>query len=515
MKKTKRFLPLASLAVCAILGGSTMAVNASALTSTNSTNDWMPHNYVLDGYDIPTVMTYDSTSGAVTFTGSLNAGVATTGFAYNKPIDLNNFSIDIDFNIPDISALQWISFSFLDKNILSDQENSIPVCQPFNAVSGYGFKNTLQSGGIFQFYMKDEDTGTDLIVNNAMRATFNAKCMDPITGEANDDGWFDLCKDIEKDATTGEVISKTMNNNFMNYVQLTDGINYAQETASMKFTVEAEGEGLKVGLNDGAWKGAYAVTDAYEQEPGKLNANHTLAGLKKFFENKDCYFSCTIMYSDDEQRSVSMTVNELNGQPACDGTAPTYSADKTVTNGNVQATVKTSAVGLHGVYAQSIDNLEVLRYDDSDDDYQAVISRKNKLKMELVDYFKVYPKVGDIRLRTKDFFEVEYTPETQYDNYKIYYINDDGEAQSLPSGYSSIADGKITIKVDNEVVSKVIIYGSNNAATGGTTNDTNTDSGSEDTGGCGSSISCVYLGVVALAGVALSKVFFKKNKNRG
>lgn len=499
MKKTKKLLPLFSIAMCAVFCAPMAAMNANAATSTNSTNDWMPHNYVLDGYDIPTVMTYDVELGSVTFTGSLNAGVATTGFAYNKPIDLNNFSIDIDFSIPDISALQWISFSFLDKNILSDQENPIPVCQPFNAVSGYGYKNTLQTGGIFQFYMKDEDTGTNLIANNAMRATFNAKCMDPLTGEANDNGWFDLCKDIEKDPQTGDVISKTMNNNFVNYVQLNEGIDYAGQTASVKFSLSENGDGLKANINDGNWTGAYAVNDEYTLTPNVLNANHSLAGLKKYFEDKDCYFSCTVMYGDDEQRSVSMTVNTLNGQPACDGSEPTYTADKTVENGNIKATVKTSAVGLHGVYAQSIDSLEVLRYDEDDDDYQAVISRKNKLGMELVDYFKVYPKVGSTRLRTKDFFEVEYTPETQYENYKIYYINDDGEAQSLPSGYSSVQDGKITIKVDNEIVSKVIIYGGNNAPA---------------KKGCKSSVGGATLGVLALIGVALSTVMYKKNKNK-
>ena len=134
-----------------------------------STSDWMPHRYVLSGYDIPTAMSYDANS--VSFSGSLNAGIATTGFNYLKPIDISNFSIEMDLTIPDIDKLTWICFTFLDKNLMADSENSVPVAQPFNAMSGKGgYQNREQTGLVLQLYtqslVSDNVLGFDYVSKN-------------------------------------------------------------------------------------------------------------------------------------------------------------------------------------------------------------------------------------------------------------------------------------------------------------------------------------------------------------
>ena len=470
------------VALFTILSFSLMTTLSVKADTTLSTSDFMPHRYVLSGYDIPTAMTYDENS--VSFSGSLNAGIATTGFSYIKPIDITNFSIEMDLNIPDMDKLTWICFSFLDTNLMTDSENdTAPVAMPFNAMSGKsGYNNKEQTGLVLQLYPHE---------NNIYGLDYVSKNLDFETGQKSTSGW--------KPYTTTSMISA---------VKFDDEFD-----GKFKLSLSATDGALSINLQDGAWKyedseGNYTQTS----ENGLLYANNT--GLLSYFENKDCYFACVLMYKDEEHRPVTLKVEKFNGLNPSDNKEPSYLEPKVIEKDEIKAIIPANSIGIFGVYPSSIDNLKVVKYDEEDGDYEVVNSRASSLKGTLIDVFRVVPQVGTNNINLVNPITVEYTLPTGYAEYKAYYINDDEETQAFPKSYMEVKDGKMSLKIDNDVITKVAIYGltesSDTPISTTTTNNTNptTNTTNQASKGCKSMISSIILplslGSIVL-GVALKK----------
>ena len=470
-----------------------MVLSFAALRKVNadetsvSTSDWMPQRYVLSGYEIPTVMTY--TDKTVTFSGSLNAGIATTGFNYLKPVDLNNFSIDMDLDIPDIDKLTWLCFSFLDKNLTMDAENSVaPVAEPFNAMSGKGgYNNNEQTGLVLQVYTQS------LLTDNIMGFDYVSKNLDFATGDRTTSGWRGYT-----------------NNSFINSVKL-------DEEYNGKFKLEIhsdEEDGLVFNVNNGAWKYQDEAGD-YVQTRDNLCYDNS-KGLRTYFNDKECYFACVLMYKDEVHRNVNLTVNAINGMNPSDNQAPSYLGSKEIESGNVKATIPANALGIFGVYPNAIDGLKVINYDEEDGDYESVQNRANSLKATVIDYFRVVPQIGKNNVVLANPMTVEYTLPTGYDQYKAYFINDDDETQAFPQSYVSIADNKMQLKVDNDIINKIVIYGLNNAETP-TDNPTEetpsnpADNNSTAKKGCNGSFAMI--GTLSLAIVSMGAIILKKKRD--
>lgn len=473
-------LPLAVCMLAPVAGFATAnsaPVSAKAAGSAASTGDWMPHNYMLSGYEIPTSMSYDGAAGTVSFSGSLNAGIATTGFSYNKAIDVTDFSVDMTLNIPDVDKLEWLCVTLLDKNIFADEQNPIPVNMPFNAASGLGaYKNTEQTGLVVMFRTNK------LLSENVLGLGVNAKNLDVDTGEETGEGFADVTP-----------------NRFISDFKL-DEIMDAQTNGNFSFSLTANTDGVGMNVNDGAWKGK-GDGGEYDYVTTYLNSGNTLAGFKEYFSEHDCYFGMVMMYSDGNHRPVTLTVNEVNGMKASDGVAPAYLADKTVAQENVSVTVPNSAVGNFGVYASSIDGLKVKKYDETDGDWDIVKARADKLGYSVVDYFSIYPTVDGVTVNLKGAMEVEYTLPSGYSDFKVYFLNEDGEAQEMGTTLAAVSNGKAVIKIDNDEITQVIVYGK--------------ESAKEKKSGCNSSVYAVsasIMGVVALAAVACVVVFGKKSE---
>ncbi len=466
------------LTLCATL--SLFALNTvKAEESAPSTSDWMPHRYMLSGYEIPTVMTYDETS--VTFSGSLNAGIATTGFNYLKPVDLNNFSIEMDLDIPDIDHLTWLCVTFLDTCLIKDAENSTaPVAMPFNAMSGEGgWQNTKQKGLVLQLWTQA------LVSDQVFGFSYVSKGVNFETGEATNSGWTDYT-----------------NNSFVNSIKLDNEFD-----GKFKLDIHSTEEGLAFNLNDGAWK--YQDEEgAYTQTRDSLAYNNTL-GLKEYFKDKDCYMALELMYKDEIHRTVNLKVNKINGLNPSDNKTPSYLEPKEIEKDGIKATIPTNAVGVFGVYPSAIDGLKVVKYDEEDGDYEVVSKRATSLNGTLIDYFRVVPQIGTTNVVLQNPMTVEYTLPGTYDSYKAYFINDDDETQSFPNSYVSIENNKMTLKVDNDVINKIAIYGLMDEKPVDETpkeNDTN-DSSSTTKKGCKGtiSISILSIGIILTTTVICAK----------
>ena len=458
-------------------------VNADETTV--STSDWMPQRYVLSGYEIPTVMTY--TDKSVTFSGSLNAGIATTGFNYLKPVDLNNFSIDMELDIPDIDKLTWLCFTFLDKNLMMDAENSVaPVAEPFNAMSGKnGYNNNEQTGLVLQVYTQA------LLTENILGFDYVSKNLDFATGDKITSGW-----------------KPYTNSSFINSIKLN-----VEYDGKFKLDIHSTEEGTLVfNINNSAWK--------YQDDSGEyVNTRDNLCydnstGLKTYFADKECYFACVLMYKDEVHRNVNLTVNSINGLNPSDNKAPSYLESKVIEKENVKATIPANSLGVFGVYPNSIDGLKVIKYDEEDGDYESVQSRSKSLKATVIDYFRVVPQIGKNNVTLVNPMTVEYTLPAGYDQYKAYFINDDDETQAFPQSYVTISGDKMQLKVDNDIITKIVIYGLMNEPTSTDptpTEPTNPSTPSETNKGCKGSVSMI--GVLSLVTISLGAVILKKKRD--
>ena len=445
-----------------------------------SSSSWMPHNYVLSGYNIPTAMECGN-DGSVTFHGSLNAGIATTGFNYLKPIDLNDFSIDMSLNIPSIENLTWISFTLLNTNLMTDAENSVaPVAMPFNAMSGMGgYNNAEQNGMVVNLWTQD------LVSQNILGISANSKNIDLVdSGEEN-----------------GQMYMGITEGNFLNGIVLENG--YANDTLNLKISVKAdENDGLAFNINDGRWSVVPSEESTEEENaetPSVINPGNNLKGMKQYFENNDCYFALVMMYKDDTHREVALKVNSINGKAACDGTVPSYTQSKTVQKDGITLTVGRDALDAFGVYPSAVDGINVTDYDEDGADYDTVIQRGKSLGMEVVKYFKVAPSVGGRTVRLKDFVSMSMNLPEGYSEFKFYFINDDEEAQVLGSSFAKTENGVATLRFDNETITKIIVYGKKTG--GGTSDSSGSSSGADENKGCGGLVgtSSAVLAVIAMA----------------
>lgn len=412
----------------------------AAAEEKESTSNWLPQKYMLDGYEIPTVMTYDAQNGSVSFKGGLNAGIATTGFSYAKPIDVTNFSIKMTWNIPDIDQLTWICFTFLDSLTAYDDGNPVPVNMPFNAFKGRNnYENNVQTGGVLQFWTEK------LLSDNVISVSYNEKNLDNVTGAKTTTGW--------KDITNG---------NFASVIQLDEAYN-----GEFSLSLTANEDGVAFNVFDGAWKGQSLENEEVFESLACLNAGNTLFGLKDYFAKNDCYFSMLLMYKDGNHRNVELKVTEVDGKLACDGTTPTYLNDKTVTADGITATVKNDVIGNFGVYAGQIDGLKKTVYDDEDDDYAAVAARAEKTQTEILDFFSVSPTVEGKEIYLNGYFDAEYTLPDGYGEFKFYYINEDGEAEALADSFAVEENGVLKFKTDNANIEKIAILGKKASGCGG------------------------------------------------
>jgi hypothetical protein len=469
MKKLAVVMIMLSLCISSVFAGNAHAVDNDAY----STSIWMPHRYMFSTWEIPTSMSYDAEEGSVTFSGSMNAGVATTGFTCTQSVDVNDFSIEMSFDkleAPD--KLSWIVLALFDRAEITNNVNPYDVYAPFNLGDGYNYLTSPFNGILIM--LQPQGNGVFNMLD------INAKGIDIETGEYAQDSWVGFDKE-----------------GIVSTIKLDSG-NYE----NVKLTITDDGaDGLEVNFNDGAWKDE-------NDNPGTIvNFGTDLAAIKTYFadENKEAYFQFVTMYADDTHREIEITVNEMNGKKASDGTQPGYLADKVLQDGQVSVTVHADSMKQFGVYPSIVDSLEVTKFDEEDENYEAVTARAQSAGMELVDYFKIVPKIGEDTMEISAPVTVQYTLPDTYDNYAIYYINSDDEVVSLPEVLGSVENGKATIKVDNATVSKIVILGSNDA-----------EEPDDNNGcGCGGSINgiSIIIGVIALAGaVLLLKLNRKENK---
>ena len=459
------------------------AKEVSAEEGIYTTSDWMPQRYIISGYDIPTTMTY--TENSVSFHGSLNAGIATTGFNLLKPIDINDFEINLDLNIPNIDKLTWLSFTFLDTSLVKDSENdTAPVAMPFNAMTGKGgYRNTEQTGLVLQFWTES------LLTDNVFGLSYVSKNLDLATGEKVRDGWKDYS-----------------NTSIVNGIKLDN-----EYDGKLALSIKSTEEGLNFNVNDGAWK--------YADEEGEYTLTResmvfdNTAGLKEYFSTHECYFACVMMYKDEIHREVELKVTEINGQNPSDNKAPLYLGAKTLEKDNIKVTIPANAIGIFGVYPSSVDGIKVIKYDEDDGDYEVVQKRAQTLNGTVIDYFRVVPQIGTKNVLLENPMSVEYTLPSGYDQYKAYFINDDDETQAIASSYVTVSDSKMTIKVDNEMITKIVIYGINNeeptSPSDGGNNSSNNSSSSKK--GCKSSLGLSILSVITLGSASI--VFIKKRRD--
>lgn len=469
MKKTLCFAAALVICLSAMFLGSTAAFAAE--TDAYSTSDWHPHGYVADVYDIPTQMSYDGANGTISFEGSLNAGIATTGFTCSAPCSVEDFSIKMSVDqLQDPEQLTWMTFALFDAARVSDGKSVKDVYAPFNV-------NNYKTSPFAGLLIMLEPQGEGFFKVQAL----TTKHIDHATGGYMDgESWVQY--DTSKHVAT---------------IQL-DSENYQD----MKISVKAEGEtGLAVNINDGAW------TDENGDRPGKINIDEELSAVRTYFADgsKDAYFQFVTMYKEGDHRYMKYTVSELNGKKACDGTAPDYLADKTFTDGSIKTVIKADSVGNCGIYPEDVDSVTVTKFDENDGNYGAVQARAASLEMELLDYFRVSPRIGQSAMKIGAPFTVEYTLPTGYSEYRIYYVNSDDEVVAVPSSMATIADGKATVQVDNSTIERLVIFG----ATTRTPDVTPPAEGGLSTGAI---VGIVIAAVVVLGGAAFAVWYFSKKK---
>lgn len=398
-----------------------------------STSNWLAQNYMNSGYEIPTGMSYDGNKGTVTFSGSLNAGIATTGFSYAKSLDVTNFSIDMFLDIPDVDKASWICISFLDNLLNYDDGNAIPVNQPFNCMNGRGYyANNVQTGVVIQLWTNK------LLTDNTISISYVEKNLNTVTGEKNTNGW--------NDAGNGKFVSN------IKLDETYDG--------TLKISLAETDNGIAFNFNDGAWKGESVEQEGvFDQVLPCLNAGNGLNGFKQYFSNNDCYFSLVTMYGDETHRPINITVNKVNGHAACDGTKPNYLEDNVVSNSEIKATIQNGDIASFGVYAKWVDSVKKKSLGEDDGDYEVVAERASKLGLEVVDYFTITPYSQNKEVKLGSYIDVEYSLSKAYNSYKIYFINEDGEAEAMDESFGKVEGDVAKIKVDNLSIYKVIIYG--------------------------------------------------------
>lgn len=450
---------MAALALCLSMSVFGTAFAAEETTDAYSTSDWRPHGYIADIYDIPTTMTYDGAAGTVSFEGSLNAGIATTGFTCTAPNDMENFSITFSIDqLQDYQDISWMSFGLFDVAKASDGKSVKDVYAPFNAgnyqtspFTGIILQLLPQGEGVFDFF------------------AMVTKRINPEDGTFLADTWTEY--PTEHFVSTINLDSKSDQN--------------------IKLSVTAdEGTGLIINLNDGAW------TDENGDRPGKINLEEDFSAVRTYFNenNKDAYFQFATMYKQGDHRYMKYTVSELNGKKACDGTAPSYLEAKSFEEGSVKTIITSDSVGNCGLYPEDVDQVVVTKFDSEDGDYAAVEARAQSLGMEILDYFRVVPQIGETNMKIGAPFTVEYTLPEGYTEYKAYYVNTDEEVVSIPGSLATVENGKATISVDNSTVNKIVIYGAKQS-------ETSTDPGTNG-GGCGGS-AVALLSAISMVGVAV------------
>ena len=476
MKKVLSLVAALVLCLSAVTFG-TVAAESAEPSDAYSTSVWHPHAYRTSGYDIPTVMTYDGDKGTVTFNGSLNAGVATTGFSTSAPSDIEDFSIKFSIDQLELpEKISWMSFGFFDRAKASDGDTPKDVYMPFNAND----------------YAKSPFRGIVLQ-------------LQPTVEEGVFKFFALVSKHIAEDGTYSENLWQAYNTeDFVQEIHL-DSESYKD----IKLSIQADGDsGLAIYFNDGAW------TDENGDKQSKLNIGEDLSAFRTYFNdnNEDMYFQFATMYAADEpnQHPMQYTVSELNGKKACDGTAPDYLTPKSFESGSIKTTINPDSVGNFGLYPQDVDSVEVTKFDDTDGDYASVQARATSLNMEVIDYFRVTPKILDANMKAAGPFTVEYTLPTGYSDYKVYYVNSDEEVVSVPSAMAKVENGIATVQVDNSTISKVVIFGAK--ATEENPGD-GTD-GEETGGGCGGSVvgTVSIVSVLAVLGT-VAVVVLKKRVN--
>ncbi len=540
MRKS-RFLVSMMLVLAMIFGLSafTIAGASSSGSSSLTADDWRPMRYFEGGSKVPTEMIVNN-NGTLTFTGSKNASYGSTGFMINKPIeDITNFDIDLDLTVPDVDKILWISFGFLDKGLVKGDnfQEVTEIAQPFNAVNVYnGYQNDYQKGAVFQLWpmaessvQGDIDAGIDFKNNNTMRVVFAEKTLD-CRGTAGISQRL-----VNQDYNAGDSSTYAngyglqqgkngvanqcwheLDRDFVKYIKF-DGANlYDQGTSkfNLKFSIDPWEDGVKLNVNNGAWK-AYNGTQ-YNETWGQLNLsdNNKLKGFKNYFTQNDCYFSFVIKYmqSETQDRTISVTVNSINGSLPNETLAqPTFDDDKVFTKDNIKMNIETDDIGVFGVYPYQLTGLKVTEYDDADDFYYDVESEASRLNMDILNYMTIEPAVGNKAVKLARLTPVEYTLQDDYVDAKVYYVTTDDEFIELEG--ATVEDGVVTFSIDNKTVKKVAVFGSKTA--GGNTNNGGANGGAnadntEDLGGCGSAIS----GVIALPLIATGAfIAIKKRKN--
>lgn len=470
MKKLAVMMIMLTFCISSVFAGNVYAEENNAY----STSVWKPHRFMLDTWEIPTSMSYDAEKGSVSFAGSLNAGVATTGFSCTQPVDINDFSIEMSFDkleAPD--KLTWVVLALFDRAEITNNVNPYDVYAPFNIGNGWSYDTSPFHGILIM--LQPQGNGVFNMLD------INAKGIDIETGEYMETGWT---------AFDSESIVSTIKLNSGNY-------------DNVKLSVTDDGaDGLNINFNDGEW------TDENDNAGVAVNHSTNLASIKTYFadENRDAYFQFVTMYSDDTHRDIEVTVNKMNGKNASDGTQPDYLADKVLQSEEISVAIHADSMSQFGVYPSIVDSLEVTKFDEEDENYDDVIARAQSASMELVDYFKVTPKIGEDTMGIASPVTLQYTLPDTYDNYAVYYINSDDEVVSLPEVLGSVENGKATVKVDNATVSKIVILGSNNAE----------EVPNENDGcGCGGSVNgiSIFIAAFALAGaLLLLKINRKENK---
>lgn len=471
MKKVIMFITVLALSICSAFALCFTSAAADA-PGAWSTSIWKPHRYMASTWAIPTSMSYSGVDGSVTFIGSLNAGIATTGFSCSEGADITNFSVDIGYdNLQSPDKLSWLCYSLFDAATLTNNVNSMPVYAPFNVGDGYSYQTTPYSGLIVMLQPQGDAKLNILLISKRVNIE---------TGEFLEDGWQ------EYDSTK-----------FVSQIILDNG-----DYSEINLTIEDDGtEGLILDINGGDWTDAFGKTGA---EYGKINFGVNLAPTKTFFNDgeKDAYFQFVTMYSDEESRQINAKVSNFCGKKASDGTLPDYLEAKVLTEGNISAKINAESMGIEGIYPMSVNKLTVTKFDAADGNFADVKARATSLNMELIDYFRVIPKINELTVPLNAAIEVSYTLQTEgYENFSLYYINSDDEVVSIPSAMGKVENGIATISIDNQNIGKVVIYGKKPAPAKET--------------GCGSEFSVIgsigiITSVLALLAITGLIIMFKK-----
>ena len=472
IKNLKKLVVVFALLICVVCTGtSVFSVSAESLESFATADDWMPLQYLSGGSEVPTEMICNP-DGTLAFTGKKNGSYGNTGFILRKPVDVTNFSIDLDLVIPDIDHLMWISMAFLDKDLAMDTENTYGnVAMPFNAFAGLdGYHNSIQNGAVIQMYTHKnagdwpEDANTNFKDNGTAKIVFAEKTLDccgdkvlaprDLTGEQDDN----------REQTFHE-----LRNSLQRYVKLTDDTyKYNERGFKFKFEMQAgtgdkEG-GIKLNIADGNWN-YYTGNGQYNGTDWPILNSEKFAGFVNYFKDRPCYFSFVVKYDQDfDDRQITINLNSINGKKPSDGNDPTYIDDVTLEQDAISMDITKDMISAYGLYPKDVTGLEIKKYDDEDDYYSIIKKKATSQKLELIDYFSVWPTVGTRSLSYRESALITYALPEDYGDFKIYYVNEEETLELMED--ADISDGYATFEV-NDTVNKIIIYGKQGAGAGG------------------------------------------------